>query len=170
LPKGSPYKKKIDDFISSLTSEDLDKMMSNAVALYKGEDIDPANAIKLSDEAKNSNVTIKVANECGYPPFNMSKASEDEWTIPVSEQKNMFVYGFEIELLKSLANYLQANLEIYKYDFDAIIPAVKAGTVDFAISTISQTPERQKSVDFSKPYYTSKVCVLTTNEFSPDEI
>jgi len=162
LPKGSPYKKKIDDFISSLTPEDLDKMMSNAVALYKGEDIDPANAIKLSDEAKNSNVTIKVANECGYPPFNMSKASEDEWTIPVSEQKNMFVYGFEIELLKSLANYLQANLEIYKYDFDAIIPAVKAGTVDFAISTISQTPERQKSVDFSKPYYTSKVCVLTT--------
>jgi len=166
FPKGSPYKKKVDDFISSLKQEDLDKMMQNAVSLYKGEAVDPVNAVKLSYEAQRSNVTIKIANECGYPPFNMSKVSEDEWTLPVSGQKDMYVYGFEFEILKSLANYLHVNIEIYKYDFDAIVTAVKTGAVDIAFSTLSVTPERLKSVDFSKPYYISDVCVLTTKNTS----
>ena len=40
--------------------------------------------------------------------------------------------------------------------FDGLIPALKTGKIDIAISGMSATDERRKSVDFTKPYYFSE--------------
>ena len=39
--------------------------------------------------------------------------------------------------------------------FDGLIPALKTGKIDAALSGMSATEERRKSVDFTKPYYFS---------------
>lgn len=44
--------------------------------------------------------------------------------------------------------------------FDALIPALSAGTIDVIASGISITEERQKKVDFTSPYYQSGLSYL----------
>ena len=39
--------------------------------------------------------------------------------------------------------------------FEGLIPALKTGKIDAALSGMSATEERRKSVDFTKPYYFS---------------
>ena len=44
--------------------------------------------------------------------------------------------------------------------FDALIPAINAGNIDVAIAGMSITPDRQKAVDMSDPYYVSGLVVV----------
>jgi polar amino acid transport system substrate-binding protein len=60
---------------------------------------------------------------------------------------NEFV-GYEIDLMKEVAERLDTNAQFEKTAFDAIIPALDAKRCDAIISSMNVTPERQKQVGF----------------------
>jgi polar amino acid transport system substrate-binding protein len=91
-------------------------------------------------EVKKSGVLI-AGTEGAYPPFNFFKGS--------------ILTGFEIELTEALAKRLGVAMEWRALGFDSLLPALNQDRFDLAVSSFGITPERQKAVDFSDPYYCS---------------
>jgi polar amino acid transport system substrate-binding protein len=84
--------------------------------------------------------TILVATEAGYPPFEY-----------VDEKGE--IVGFDIDLLRAVAAEAGLNVEFQNQPFDGIIPGLKAGRYDAAVSAMTITADRAKAVHFSDPYY-----------------
>jgi len=51
------------------------------------------------------------------------------------------------------------RVEFQSLPFDGLIPALQARTVDAAISSMTITAERQKTVDFSRPYFKAGLAI-----------
>lgn len=49
-------------------------------------------------------------------------------------------------------------------NFDGLIPALQTKKVDIVIAGMSVTPEREKAVNFSVPYLTSNVAIVTNSK------
>ena len=56
--------------------------------------------------------------------------------------------GFDIDLSKALAAKMGVPIVVANHTFDDLIPAVRKGTFDFAVSAISDTRSRESQVDF----------------------
>jgi len=80
------------------------------------------------------------------------------------------VIGFDIDVVKKVAEHLGRPLKVVEADFSSLIPSLQSGRADMAIAYISATDERRKSVDFSDPYYTAKKDLLVLeNSFVSSE-
>lgn len=78
--------------------------------------------------------------------------------------ENNQIIGFDIDLIKHIANKLDLKPEIIDMPFDAIIPAVESGKIDLGIAAITKNEEREKVVNFTNPYYISNQSILILNE------
>ncbi|HWR01030.1 MAG TPA: transporter substrate-binding domain-containing protein [Chlorobaculum sp.] len=67
--------------------------------------------------------------------------------------KNGRVTGFDGELARRFAAKLKRPVTFHDMKFMALIPALESGKIDAVITGISETEERKKRVDFSKPYF-----------------
>jgi polar amino acid transport system substrate-binding protein len=56
--------------------------------------------------------------------------------------------GFEVDLVAAIAAKLGIKIAFQEQSFDAIIPALQAGKHDLAVSSMSDTVDRQKVLDF----------------------
>lgn len=54
--------------------------------------------------------------------------------------------------------------------FDGLIPALKTGRIDLIISSMTATPQRAESIDFSEPYLRTGLCLLTGANSAIDTI
>ena len=68
--------------------------------------------------------------------------------------------GFDIDLMKAIGKKMGVEIEMKNIAWDGLIPAVQAGNVDLAIAGMAITPERQKVLLFSDPYYESGLTVM----------
>lgn len=68
--------------------------------------------------------------------------------------------GYEIELIRRLAVYADAEIEIVTYNWDSIIPACATGKVDYVMSNLFDTEERRESISFSDPYMTVETVLI----------
>ncbi|TAM88863.1 MAG: ABC transporter substrate-binding protein [Jatrophihabitans sp.] len=80
--------------------------------------------------------TIDVASDIEYPPFESYAAD------------NTTVQGIDRELADAFETQFGVKLVFHNTAFDAIIPGLVAGRYDMAMSAMSDTPTRQKQVDF----------------------
>ena len=90
---------------------------------------------------------LVVGMELEYPPFEF-----------VNEQG--FNDGVSVQMAKALSSYLGRPLEIKNIKFDALITALKTGSIDLIISSMTATDERRKSILFSDPYVTTGLAML----------
>lgn len=90
---------------------------------------------------------LVVGMELAYPPFEM----RDEKGEPA---------GVSVDLAKALADKLGQPVEIQNLPFAGLIPALKTGRIDLIISSMTATPERAQSIDFSEPYLQTGLCLL----------
>lgn len=58
------------------------------------------------------------------------------------------IIGYEVDLIKALGSLLGLNVTVRQMDFNLILPAISAGTLDVGSSAFTDTPERQKNYDF----------------------
>ncbi|HHY06229.1 MAG TPA: basic amino acid ABC transporter substrate-binding protein [Clostridia bacterium] len=102
----------------------------------------------------NEEVVYKVACEPTFPPFEYKDIETDEIT------------GFDIDLIKAIAEESGLKVEIQGLGFDALTPALQAGTIDIIASGMTIDEERSKQVDFTEPYINSglALAVAKTNE------
>src|ERR1700734_757227 len=63
--------------------------------------------------------------------------------------------GFEVDIVVEAAKRSGMTTDIADYGFQALFAAVASKRIDVAISTITITPDRLKSVSFTQPYYDS---------------
>lgn len=82
---------------------------------------------------------IRVAIDLGSPPFGTNDAA-------------MNPTGSDVETARLLAKDLGVELEIVQTTGANRIPFLQTGKADVVISSLSVTPEREKVIDFSKPY------------------
>ena len=72
--------------------------------------------------------------------------------------------GFEVDIVNEAAKRAGMTLNIADYGFQALFSAIASKRIDVAISTITITPERLKSVSFTQPYYDSDMGVAAKQE------
>ena len=53
-------------------------------------------------------------------------------------------------------------MRIENIPFDGLIPALKTGKIHLIISSLTRTPEREQSIDFSDPYLRTGLCLLVS--------
>lgn len=58
------------------------------------------------------------------------------------------IVGFDVDLMDAVTRTMGLTAEYRESDFDDIIPAVQAGTIDVGMSSFTDTLDRQKVVDF----------------------
>lgn len=63
--------------------------------------------------------------------------------------------GFEIDLAKEIGDRLGQSVEIVNIPFNGLFSAVQSGRIDIALSSITITDKRLRSVSFAQPYYDS---------------
>lgn len=68
--------------------------------------------------------------------------------------------GFDIDLIKAVAEAEGLEIELRSLNFDGLVPALETGQIDVAISGMSITPEREKKVNFSIPYYDAGLAIV----------
>ncbi|WP_031429468.1 ABC transporter permease subunit [Methylomicrobium agile] len=68
--------------------------------------------------------------------------------------------GLDIELGRLIGARLGKKIEIVDMNFEALIPALQAGKIDFALSNFNVTDERKQLIDFSLPYVENDISAL----------
>lgn len=96
-------------------------------------------AALLAGAVQAETLKIGVAAE-PYPPFTM-KNSSGRW------------YGFEVDLVMQICKEIKAQCQITEVAWDGIIPSLLSKKIDVIFNSMSITPEREKVIAFSKPYY-----------------
>jgi polar amino acid transport system substrate-binding protein len=90
---------------------------------------------------------LVVGMELAYPPFEMTDVEGNPT-------------GVSPELARALAEHLGRPLEIRNMSFDGLIPALKTGSIDLIISSMTATEERAQSIAFSDPYVNTELAIL----------
>ncbi|CZE47993.1 transporter substrate-binding domain-containing protein [Campylobacter geochelonis] len=84
---------------------------------------------------------------------------------PFSTKTSEGYQGFEVELAQALASGIFPNgggkIEFISVNDGDRIPFLQNDTVDLVIATITKTPERERLIDFSIPYFTVNTAILT---------
>ena len=84
--------------------------------------------------------------------------------MPFTAVKDGRLIGFDVELAERFAAHLGRRIRFADMEFGSLIPAVATNKVDMVVSTLMITPERQKQIDFSDPYYKLGTSVFALRE------
>lgn len=84
-------------------------------------------------------VKITVASDCTWPPMEF-----------VNENKE--IVGFDIDLMKAIAEAAGFEVEIKNTAWDGIFAGLANDSYDAVISSVTITDERKATMDFSEPY------------------
>ena len=114
-------------------------------------------------EAPAETRTLRVAMECAYAPYNWTQSDDSNGAVPISGSSD-YAYGYDVMMAKYICEQLGWELEIVKSDWESIIPAIQAGTVDVGICGQSITSDRLEMVDFSDPYYYATIVTVVPED------
>lgn len=103
---------------------------------------------KPSDEGGKP---LVVGMELAYPPFEMRGPDNAP-------------DGISVRMAEDLAEFLGRPLEIRDVEWNGIIPALQSGKIDAIISSMTNTPERARSIAFSDGYVTNGLCMLVRKD------
>lgn len=74
------------------------------------------------------------------------------------------IVGIDIEIVDAIAEAAGIEIEYKNYGWEPLFPAVKSGEVDFAVSSITITEDRQKEFDFTDPYFEANQLILVPED------
>jgi polar amino acid transport system substrate-binding protein len=98
-----------------------------------GANVDAKAAALLPDNYKTNG--INVASDIPYAPMEFFDANKKP-------------AGFDIDLINAIGEKLGVNVKVEVQAFDSIIPSLQAGKHDVVMSSMSDTVDRQKVLDF----------------------
>jgi len=90
---------------------------------------------------------LRIGMELTYPPFETQDAAGNP-------------DGAGVKLAEALAADLGRPLKIVPMEFSGLIPALKSGSIDLVLSSMTETDERRQSIDFSDPYAFTGLAIL----------
>lgn len=102
----------------------------------------PCPAAAEAQSAMPDRVLIVGTKEA--PPFSM-RERDGSWA------------GISIDLWRRIANNLHLRYRFQEVPLQELIDGTAAGRLDASISAITVTPDRERVVDFSEPYFTTSL-------------
>lgn len=105
---------------------------------------------KASENAGTKKV-LKIGTNPDFAPFEY-----------LDEKGKMT--GFDIELALALGKEMGREVEMVNMAFDGLVPALQTGNLDLAMSGMTITEDRKKSIAFSDPYYQSGLVIVVKKE------
>jgi polar amino acid transport system substrate-binding protein len=121
---------------SSSTSEESSESSGGAAEEAEG-----------GEGAEGGGEKLTVGSDIPYPPFEQ-KASGGGYT------------GFDVELMEAIGKEIGREPEFIDSSFETIFRDVGQGKFEAVMSAATITPEREKEVAFSLPYYLSEQAIL----------
>ncbi len=83
---------------------------------------------------------------------------------PFEYRDGQTIVGFDIDLIKAVADIIEKDVEIVDMSFDGLLPALQSKKIDLIIAGMTATDERKKFVNFTDPYYKSKQSILVSKD------
>lgn len=105
----------------------------------------PATTTPGGDDPTPTISTVRVGTDAAYPPF--------EDTI------NGEIVGFDVDVMREIANRSGFTVTFQNSGFTNIIPSVQNGQFDAGASAFTINDERRQQVDFTVPYYENRLLV-----------
>ncbi|MBD2774405.1 ABC transporter permease subunit [Iningainema sp. BLCCT55] len=90
---------------------------------------------------------LVVATEPTFPPFEFQSGDGK-------------LQGFDIDLMNAIANAAGFEVRYQNMPFAGMIPALQARSIDAAVSAMTITEERAKTISFSRPYFKSGLGIV----------
>jgi polar amino acid transport system substrate-binding protein len=121
-----------------------------------GSDDSPEQS-EASAKASVSTITsgeLTVGSDIPFPPFAFRKGDELD--------------GFDVELAEALARRMGLRVKWVDTSFDTLFTQVAAGRFDMAAAATTITPERERQVNFTEPYYAAQQALVVNEKRSPD--
>lgn len=112
-------------------------------------DSSAASAETTATEEKSSSYagkTLIMGTNAEFPPYEYHEGDK--------------IIGIDAEIAAAIAAEMGASLEISDMAFDAILPAVQSGKIDFGAAGMTITEERLKNVDFSDTYASATQAII----------
>jgi len=94
---------------------------------------------------------IVVGTSADYAPFE-------------SKDSNGNFVGYDMDMVREIGKLMGVKVDIQDMGFDSIIASIQTGKIDIGVAGISDTPAREKIVDFTIPYYQNLDSVLVTGD------
>ncbi|MCE9518871.1 MAG: transporter substrate-binding domain-containing protein [Verrucomicrobia bacterium] len=94
-----------------------------------------------------------IGMDATYPPFEVLDAQGN-------------CSGVSVDLGRALAVHLGREVEFRNISFDGLITALKSGSIDCVISSMTANDERRKSIAFSEPYVKNGLALLISAKSS----
>ena len=104
-----------------------------------------------SEGTDNKKTKLIVGTDATYAPMEFM------------DEKGEIV-GIDIDIVKAVAEAAGFEVEFKNYGWEPLFPALDGGEVDFAVSSITITKERQESFDFSEPYFIANQLILVPED------
>jgi polar amino acid transport system substrate-binding protein len=101
---------------------------------------DEAPVAETGDLNLISEGTLTVGADAPYPPFMIGRPGPD-------------FTGYDVEVMNAVAEQLGVEPEYIDTSFDTIFRDVAQGQFDIVAAATTITPGRERTVDFSDPYY-----------------
>ncbi|MFP4198284.1 MAG: basic amino acid ABC transporter substrate-binding protein [Halanaerobium sp.] len=95
-----------------------------------------------------------VGTNASFPPFEYVEDGE--------------IVGFDIDLIKEIADLRGFEVEFRDISFDSLIPGLASGSLDIVAAGMTITEERKEAVAFSDPYYSANQSVLVHEDSEED--
>ena len=117
-----------------------------------------ATAASSADASAETKQTLRVGMECNYAPFNWTTVTTNDTTQPISSVD--YCDGYDVVMSEKIADALGMNVQIVKTDWDNLIPSLNNGEIDAIIAGMTDTAEREQSVNFTGKYYESQEVII----------
>ena len=114
-----------------------------------------------STNDSSSKKKLVIGMEVNYAPFNWSESSSNDYTLPVSNHSGNYADGYDIQMAKLIGEKTGMEVSIFQCDWDSLIPNLQAGTINAVVAGMTDTAERELSIDFSDEYYHSELVLVT---------
>jgi len=95
-----------------------------------------------------------VGTNASFPPFEYVEDGE--------------IVGFDIDLVKEIAELQGFEVEFRDISFDSLIPGLASGSLDIVAAGMTITEARKEVVAFSDPYYSANQSVLVHQDSEED--
>lgn len=92
----------------------------------------------------------KVGVDANFPPWTWVEKGEYK--------------GFDVDVIKAIAEAENMNIEIIDMPWSTIVSALGQGKIDILVSGLSITCERDKIIDYSKPYWSVNQAILVAED------
>ena len=106
---------------------------------------------------------LYVGMECDYKPYNYTRMTDADGAVKISNSAG-YANGYDVMIAKKIAEGLNRELVIVKYEWDSLLNGVTSDVLDLIIAGMSPTEERKNTIDFTDPYYTANLVLVVRKD------